>query len=135
MTIARTLGNFANVVLANTAIVSSNPITASSLTDSKGGVRALPVNTQSGVYTLTSADVGKMVSTTAGVTVPVSTFVAGDNITIYNNSASSITITCSAITVYRAGITTASTSLALGGRGVCTFLFYASDAAVVTGTV
>lgn len=135
MTIARTLGNFANVVLANTAIVSSNPITASTLTDSKGGVRALPVNTQSGTYTLTSSDVGKMVSTTAGVTVPVSTFVAGDNVTIYNNSASSITITCSAVTVYRAGVTTASTSLALGGRGVCTFLFYASDAAVVTGTV
>jgi hypothetical protein len=141
MTIARTLGNFANVVLANTAIVSSNPITASTITstssvaDSKGNVRGLPVNSQSGSYQLVSGDVGKMISTTAGVTVPASTFVAGDNITIFNNSSSSITITCSAVTAYRSGITTASTSLTLAGRGVCTFLFYASDAAVVTGTI
>jgi hypothetical protein len=125
--------------LANTQTygisVNGTSVTGTTVSDTKGNVRALTVNSQSGAYTLVAGDVGKMVSTTAGVTVPVSTFVAGDNVTIYNNSSSSITITCSAVTVYRAGITTASTSLALGGRGVCTFLFYASDAAVVTGTV
>jgi hypothetical protein len=132
-------GTIGALQLANTQTYGINvygtSVTGTTVSDSKGGVRALPVNSQSGAYTLVAGDAGKMVSTTAGVVVPASTFVAGDNITIYNNSASSITITCSAITAYRSGITTASTSLTLGGRGVCTFLFYASDAAVVTGSV
>jgi hypothetical protein len=132
-------GTISAAQLANTQTygisVNGTAVTGTTVSDSKGGVRALPVNSQSGAYTLVSGDVGKMVSTTAGVVVPASTFVAGDNVTVYNNSASSITITCSAVTVYRAGVTTVSTSLTLGGRGVCTFLFYASDAAVVTGTV
>lgn len=132
-------GTISAAQLANTQTygisVNGTAVTGTTVSDSKGGVRALPVNSQSGAYTLVSGDVGKMVSTTAGVVVPASTFVAGDNITIFNNSSSSITITCSAITAYRSGVATASTSLTLTGRGVCTFLFYASDAAVVTGTV
>jgi hypothetical protein len=132
-------GTISAAQLANTQTyginVNGTSITGTTVSDSKGGVRALPINTQSGAYTLVAGDMGKVISTTAGIVVPASTFVAGDNITIFNNSSSSITITCSAITAYRSGVTTASTSLTLTGRGVCTFLFYASDAAVVTGTI
>jgi hypothetical protein len=61
----------------------------------------LPVVNRSTAYTLTAADVGDYVNiTTGGVTVPSGVFVSGDVVSIYNNSASSQTITTTAVTCY-----------------------------------
>jgi hypothetical protein len=105
------------------------------INDSKGNVRTIVQNAQTTSYTLIASDAGKSVSTTAEVIIPSGVFAAGEAITIYNNSAASITITCSAITAYKASIATAVTSVTLVARGLCTVLFYGSNAAVLSGTI
>ena len=101
--------------------------TATTVEDTKGNVRRIPQNSQSSSYTLVSADAGKHVSTTNNVTIPASTFLTGDAITIINNSGSDQTITCSAVTTYLANDTSSKSSLTLKGRGVCTFIFTSSS--------
>ena len=101
--------------------------------DAYGNLRTLPQNAQSGSYSLVAADVGRFVNTTAGVTVPSGTFSVGDNVTIYNNSGSTITITQGGgVTLRQAGTSnTGNRSLAL--RGVCTLLCVASNEFVING--
>ena len=121
----------------NAATISASGAVSSSgaVSDSKGNVRTIVQNAQSGSYTLAAADAGKHVSTSAGVIIPASIFSAGEAITIYNNSASSITITSSAVTAYKAGVNTVVTSASLVARGLCTVLFYGSNACVISGTI
>ena len=77
---------------------------------------------------------GKTISiSSGGVTIPASTFAAGDALTIINNSGSDQTITCSAITMYLANDTTAKTSLTLAGRGMATMYFLSSGTAYSSG--
>lgn len=113
----------------------SGAVTSSStLSDSKGNLRSIPQNAQTGAYTLVAADAGKHVSiTTGGVTVPASVFSTGDAVTIFNNSTSSQTLTTSAVTAYLPGTATAKTSFTLGARGLCTLLCVASNTFVISG--
>jgi hypothetical protein len=117
------------------AITASGAVQGATITDSKGNVRTIVQNAQAGSYTLVAADAGKHVSTSAGVIIPASVFATGEAITIYNNSASAITITCSAVTAYKAAIASAVTSASLPARGICTVLFYGSNACVISGTI
>jgi len=97
------------------------------------GYLNIPVSSTSG--TLVAADVGKVVSISATIIIPASVFAAGDAISIYNNSASTKTITCSAITTKIAGSDTTVTSATLAIRGVCTVLFIDATNCVLTGNV
>jgi hypothetical protein len=106
--------------------------TFASVSDSKGNVRLITQNAQTTSYTLVSSDTGKHISTTAGVIVPSGLFSAGDCISIFNNSASSITITTSAVTCYLAGTATTG-NRTLAQRGVATLLCVASNTFVITG--
>ena len=101
--------------------------------DAYGNLRSLPQNAQSTSYALVAADVGRFVNTTAGVTVDAGIFAVGDNVTIYNNSGSTITITQgTSVTLRQAGTSnTGNRSLAL--RGVCTVLCVASNEFVING--
>jgi hypothetical protein len=101
--------------------------------DVYGNLRTLPQNAQSGSYTATAADVGRFINTTAGVTINAGVFSVGDNVTIYNNSGSTITITQgTSVTLRQAGTSnTGNRSLAL--RGVCTVLCVASNEFVING--
>ena len=84
-------------------------------------------------YTLTASDIGTLVTTDSVVTVDQDIFTAGDAITIYNNSASNITITQGTnVTFYLAGTATTG-SRTLAQRGVATVLCVASNAFVVSG--
>ena len=84
-------------------------------------------------YTLTASDIGTLVTTDSAVTVDQDIFTAGDAITIYNNSASNITITQGTnVTFYLAGTATTG-SRTLAQRGVATVLCVASNAFVVSG--
>jgi hypothetical protein len=94
----------------------------------------LPANSQTTGYTLVAGDVGKYINiTTGGVTVPAGVFSSGDVVSIYNNSASSQTITQGATTtMYLAGTATTG-NRTLAQRGICTVLCVASNTFVITG--
>jgi len=91
-----------------------------------------PTTTSSG-GTLVVGDRGSLVSVTAGVTIPASVFAAQDVVTIYNNSASTITITQgTSLTLRQVGTSnTGNRSLAL--RGMATVVFISATEAVISG--
>jgi hypothetical protein len=93
----------------------------------------IPANAKTASYTLLVSDAGKHVSTTSGVTVPSGVFSIGDAVSIYNNSASSITITQgSSVTLRQVGTAnTGNRTLAL--RGLATILCVASNEFVISG--
>ena len=120
----------------STAINTSGTITTTGvITDGTGSIRQIPQNAQTAAYTLVLADVGKHISiTTGGVTVPEDIFAIGDNITIFNNSASDQTITQGTGTTLRAGGSTSTGNRTLAAYGVATILCVGADVFVITGT-
>lgn len=105
------------------------------VSDAKGELRTVPVNSQTGAYNVASSDAGKFISiTTGGVTIATTTaFTTGQSVSIYNNSGSSQTITQGAsVTMYQVG--TANTgNRTLAQRGLCTILCVGSNTYVITG--
>jgi len=91
-------------------------------------------NSQSASYTLQLSDAGKYINiSTGGVTVPSGIFASGDVISVYNNSASSQTITQgSGVTMYLAGTATTG-NRTLAQRGVATILCVGSNTFTVIG--
>ena len=107
---------------------------SSTFSDSKGELRDVPQNAQSGAYTLVASDHGKHISiTTGGVTVPAGVFGVGDTVTIFNNSTASQTITQGASVTLRQVGTTNTGNRTLAGYGLCTILCVASNIFVITG--
>ena len=94
------------------------------------GYRNIPRSTTSG--TATTADVGKVIAVAAGITIPNSTFAAGDAVSIYNDSAAAITITASVTTLRLAGTTTTG-NRTLAARGMATVWFNSATEAVISG--
>ena len=99
-----------------------------SVTDSKGDVRNIPINSQTSGYTLVASDAGKVVATTTGGwTIPASVFTTvGQVVTLLNNSASDQTITASALTyLYNTadGTNIKASTISLGARGMATIWF------------
>jgi hypothetical protein len=88
-------------------------------------------------YTLTTGDVGKFigVGTSGSITIPNSTFAAGDIVSIFNNTSGGITITCTITTAYIAGTNTDVASVTLATRGVATLLFISGTVVTITGNV
>lgn len=88
-------------------------------------------------YTLATTDIGDFVSlgTSGAITIPASTFSAGDVIMLYNNTTGNITITCSAVTTYIGGVNTTKTSVTLATRGICNVFFYSASVCIITGNV
>ena len=104
------------------------------VTDSKGNVRSIPANSQSGAYVAVAADAGKAIYiSTGGVTINDSVFSAGDAVTIINNSGSNQTITQgSGVTLYNAADATTG-NRTLAGRGMSTIWFVSASAAYISG--
>ena len=88
-------------------------------------------------YTLATGDIGEFVGVGSGgsITIPNSTFAAGDVVSIFNNTTGNITITCSITTAYIAGTNTDKDTMTLATRGVATVLFISGTVCVVTGNV
>lgn len=118
------LGTPTSGTLSNCTVDGTNPV----------GYRNVPVSSNS-TNTLVVGDVGKVLSVTAGQTVPDSTFSAGDVVVIFNNSSSSITLTMSITTAYIAGTDTDKATMTLATRGVATILFISGTVCVVSGNV
>jgi len=94
------------------------------------------VGTQTGSYTLTTADTGKYVQVGAGgsITIPDATFSEGDIVSIFNNTTGDVTITCSITTAYIAGTDADVATATLPTRGVATILFISGTECVLAGS-
>lgn len=118
-------------------ITTTGGITSSDLADAVG-YKGLPQNSQTASYTLALTDMGKMVNTTTGgVVIPANASVAfpiGSTVVVYNNSASSQTISITTDTLYLAGTATTG-SRTLAQRGLATCVKVASTTWVVSGNV
>lgn len=118
-----------------TGTLTAATISASgTISDGIGNVRQLVINNQTGAYVLVAADAGKTISiTTGGVTLNSGIFSAGDNITIFNNSGSSQTITQGGSVTLRQAATSNTGNRTLAAYGVCTILCVASNTFVISG--
>lgn len=95
------------------------------------GFRSIPRSTTSG--TATTGDVGKVIAVSAGITIPNATFAAGDAVSIYNDSASSVTITQGTSLTLRQAGTTNTGNRTLAARGMATIWFNSSSEAIISG--
>lgn len=95
----------------------------------------LNVPVSSTTTTMATSDVGKVISLSAGITIPNSTFSAGDVVSLYNNTSGSLTVTCTITTAYIAGTNTDMATVSLATRGVATVLFISGTECVITGNV
>jgi dsDNA-specific endonuclease/ATPase MutS2 len=69
------------------------------------------------------------------VTIPNSTFAAGDVVSVFNNTSGNITITCTISTAYIAGTDSDKATMTLATRGLATILFASGTVCVVNGNV
>jgi hypothetical protein len=113
--------------------------TAASYNDAAGKLRAIPQSgsAKTSSYTLATTDVGEFIEIGSGgsITIPNSTFAAGDAVSLFNNTSGSITVTCSTSTAYKAGTNTNQSSVTLLTRGVATVLFISSTVCVISGNL
>jgi len=122
------LGTPTSGTLSNCTADGTNPV----------GFKNIPaVADKTTSYTLQLADIGKVVGVGSGgsITIPNSTFAAGDAVLIFNNTSSTITITCTITTAYIAGTDADKDSVTLASRGVCNILFISGTVCVLTGNV
>ena len=83
--------------------------------------------------TLIASNKGHLVLTTGTITVPASVFVAGDVVSLYNDSASSISIVQGASLTLRQAGTVNTGNRTLLARGLATLVFITATEAVVSG--
>ena len=95
----------------------------------------LNVPVSSTTTTLATSDVGKVISLSAGITIPDATFSPGDVVSLYNNTSGSLTVTCTITTAYIAGTNTDVSSVSLATRGLATILFISGTVCVIAGNV
>jgi hypothetical protein len=114
---------------------SQNITTTGSSSDGAGNLRSIPQSAKTSAYILAASDNGKHISiTTGGITVNSGIFTAGQVVSIYNNSASSQTITQGTSVTLRYGGTATTGNRTLAQRGLATILCVASNEFVVTGS-
>jgi hypothetical protein len=90
----------------------------------------IPLSTNT---TVVLSDAGKFLDVATGVTINASTgFSAGDAVSIYNDSASNITITATGVTLRLAGTATTG-NRTLAQRGLVTVLCVATNDYVISG--
>lgn len=98
------------------------------------GPSDIPQNSQTSAYTLVASDNGKHINiTTGGVTVPSGVFSAGNVVSVYNDSASSQTITQGSSVTLRLAGTATTGNRTLAQRGVSTILCVGSNEFVISG--
>ena len=137
--------NSAHLFLANGYYVSPTDVDGTgaaakiladgTISDSMGPLRRLGINAQTGAYSVTTTDAGKLirVSNTGNITIPTG-LNPGDMVSIVSHHASTNTIVQgSGLTLYNtADGSTGNRTLA--ARGVCTILWSHSDTAYISGS-
>ncbi len=87
------------------------------------------------VTTFDANALGKRVALTAGITIPSATYTAGDAFSLYNNTASPLTITQGASLTLRQDGTTSTGNRTLAPYGTCFVWFNTASEAVISGSV
>ena len=127
------IGGTANVFV----IAAGGSITSANVVDAVG-YKGIPQNSQTSQYTLALTDIGKHISiTTGGVVVPANGSVAfpiGATIVLFNNSASTQSVSITTDTLRQAGTTNTGTRT-LAAYGVATLIKVASTVWVISGNV
>lgn len=143
-TLTGTTATYTNGTVANLSSTSANVTTLTgtnatitNIADGLGAIRNIPQSSaKNAPYTLQTSDNGTCILVNSGtVTVPNSTFAAGNAVSIYNNSGSTISLTLSTTTAYLSGTNTNRTGAALATRGICTILFISSTECAISGNV
>ena len=130
---ADTVGISTDMTVGRDVNITRNLTASGTVSDGGGNIRAITSNSKSAAYNLTSDDVGELINTTAGVTVPQGQFSAGDAVTIYNGTTSDIIITeGSSVTMYLAGSSTTG-DRTLAQKGVATVLCVGTDTFTILG--
>jgi hypothetical protein len=123
-----------NAVEALVLDSSQNATFAGTVSDSKGNLRSIPYQDETGsTHTLIAADAGKTVGANNGVTIPANVLGAGDAVTIICHSGSDITLTQgSGLSLYNtADASTGNRTLA--ARGMATIYFVSGSIAYISG--
>ena len=110
-------------------------VTGTTIADSKGDLRNLALNAQSGNYTLVASDSGKFIRRTGGnITINPSIFSTGDMVTILNDTGGNITIIqgSSFSLINSADASTGHRTLAQ--RGMATILLNAQNQGYISGS-
>jgi ethanolamine utilization microcompartment shell protein EutL len=85
--------------------------------------------------TFNAAAKGQRVAITAGVTIPASTYAAGDVFSFYNDSAVDVLITQGSGLTLRLDGTTTTGNRTLRARGTCSVWFNSATEAIITGSL
>lgn len=128
----------ANITVLNVPqALTGTSATITNILDGLGAVRNIPASSaKTTAYTLQTSDNGTFINTSSGtITVPNNTFVAGNAVSIFNNSANGISLTLSTSSAFIAGTDSNKTGMTLATRGVCTVLFVNPSLCVVSGNV
>lgn len=102
-----------------------NVISGGNMQDSKGDVRAAPINSQMMSYTATATDAGKaivMSMLNTNVTFNASVFASGDMVSVVNTSGSSISLVQGTNVTLRLAGTSTTGSRTLASNGVATLI-------------
>ena len=120
-------------ITSSGTIGSGNITSTGSISDTSGNLRTVPSVIKNSQHALTIDDVGRfMNSTSGGFVINSGIFSAGDCFTLYNSSASDVSITGSGVTLRLVGKSDTGTRT-LAQRGLATVLCVASNEFVVTG--
>ena len=130
-------GNASGIGTTTIQSANTNSSVTASLPDlsSNFSLGFLNVPVSSTTTTLATSDVGKVISLSAGITIPDATFSPGDVVSLYNNTSGSLTVTCTITTAYIAGTNTDVASVSLATRGLATILFISGTVCVIAGNV
>ena len=100
--------------------------------DASGNLREIFNNVKTAAYTLSADDTGELINTNSNITVPSGVLVAGQAVTIFNNSNSDISIIRSGVTLWTAG-TDSNTDKTLARKGICTIVCVSQNGFVISG--
>jgi len=120
------------------AIAGGAQLTLPNTSATLGFINIPPVGQKSDAYTLTTLDVGKFVeqsNANGTITVPTSTFSSGDAVSVFNNTNTSLVISCSGLTAFTPGNNATKTSVNVSTRGIASILFINSSVCVITGSL
>lgn len=137
MSALKTQGNASGTGTHTLQSANTNSNRTATLPDADTTLGFLNIPVSSTTTTIATSDVGKVISLSAGITIPNSTFAAGDAVSLYNNTTGSLNITCSTTSAWIGGTNTnkSGTTVALATRGVATVLFISATECVITGNV
>lgn len=126
--------NVSNKTVSSSTFNASNTVSdTGTISTTAVGFRGIPRTTG---WANTSADltkIGKVTAISAGITISPSIFAAGNAVSFYNDSASSITITEGAGLTLRLAGTATTGNRTLAARGMATLWFNSGTEAVISG--